>query len=248
MTSFGPEKPAACRASSYCFRRSCSSADVHLVANEDREAELAGEGERLPALDRDADRRVRLLVRLGHELHVAEPVVLALVREALLGPGLENDLQRLEKERPALRVVDVVPLVGFQERAAADAEDQTALAEVVDDRRLFGHAQGVGERQDLHRQADPDAPGARGDGARADERRGEHRALRPEMRFAEPEGVERRIVGHLHQAEPLLKDLRLGRAFARAEHREDAEVHEAPTINYAPVVPNRGDRTCPEWR
>ena len=60
-------------------------------------------------------------------------------------------------------------------------------------------------------------------------------ALQRVLRALASDGVlveeEPGVFGHLHEAQPLLEHLRLRRALARAEHREDPEVHGAPTIN-----------------
>jgi hypothetical protein len=96
---------------------------------------------------------------------------------------------------------------------------------MVDDRRLLGDTEWIGQRQYLHRQAYPYAFGTGGNRAGPDERGCEYGALRSEMRFAQPEGVEAYVFGNLHHVKPFLKGLRLGKTFAGSEHGEDPEVH-----------------------
>src|SRR5256885_16275266 len=56
---------------------------------------------------RDAERRMRLLEGLRRHAHVVEVEVLPRVGETLLRPGLDEDLQGLEKAVAALSVGDV---------------------------------------------------------------------------------------------------------------------------------------------
>ncbi len=135
-------------------------------------AELADGGESVGAVGGDADRRMRPLERLGREAHVLAGEELALVGERSLGPGALDERQRLGKARLALGVGDAVGVVGARQAAAADAEDEAAAADLIDGRRLLGHAHGMPERQDLDGSADADAAGAGGDGAGDGERRG----------------------------------------------------------------------------
>src|SRR5262249_52315196 len=100
--------------------------------DEDRQAELAGGGERLIAGRRHADGRVRLLERRGADdgvLHLEEAPV---VGEGLALPRRADDLQRLAEAVRALRVRHAVDVVGPDHAAAADAELEAALTDVVD--------------------------------------------------------------------------------------------------------------------
>src|SRR5881296_3642223 len=60
---------------------------------------------------RDAERRMRLLEGLWHHAHVAEVEVLSRVGEAVLRPGLDQDLEGLEKALATLAVGNVETLV-----------------------------------------------------------------------------------------------------------------------------------------
>ena len=84
------------------------------MPDEDWESELADQGKGLPALHGDPYWRVWILKGPGHQVHVLKVVMLPLIRERSVGPGLLDDLQGLQKKRPALTVVDVVALVGLQ--------------------------------------------------------------------------------------------------------------------------------------
>ena len=114
---------------------------------------------------------MRLLHRARHQREILEAVVTAAIGADRLGPGLLDDVEALGETVLALLVGDAVGVVGAREGAAADAEDQPAAADLVDRRGLLGEAQRVAERQDLHRGADLDPAGARGDRARHDQRR-----------------------------------------------------------------------------
>src|SRR5262245_21317332 len=111
------------------------------------------------------NRRVWLLIGLGHDGHVLEGKVCAGVGELLLAPRLGNNLQRFEKAAATLIVGDIVSLVVPGQAAASNPEVKTSLADVVHSRGLLSNAQGVGQGQDLHRQ--PNAYLTRPGGKRA---------------------------------------------------------------------------------
>jgi hypothetical protein len=128
-------------------------------------------GERLLGGGGHPERRVRELIGAGRDGGVLEAIELARVAEGLALPRGEDDLQRLAEARLALRIRNAVHVVDAGESAAADPEIETALADVIDGRGLLGDAQRVVQGQDLHRHADPQSLGARGDGARDHDRR-----------------------------------------------------------------------------
>ena len=82
------------------------------------------------------------------------------------------------KPLTALGIGNAVGLVGAREAAAADAEDQPAIADVIDCRDLLGEPQRMAKRQHLHGDADLHALGARGDCAGDVQGCGQHRTRR----------------------------------------------------------------------
>ena len=98
---------------------------------------------------------MRLLVWFGDHTHVAERVVLSGIGKAFLGEGEPHDLQELLKPISALGVGDIVAIVGAREAAAADAQINAALADVVQRGDLFSHAHRVSQRENQHRRAHP---------------------------------------------------------------------------------------------
>src|SRR6516162_7618506 len=113
---------------------------------EDRRAAPADYRKSIGGAGGNADRRRRLLKGLGHDRDLLEAVVFALVREARLGPGLLDDVEDLTKPLAALGVRDAIGLVGLRHPAAADAEDQPAVAQLIDRRRLPGEPQRMAQR------------------------------------------------------------------------------------------------------
>ena len=204
--------------------------DIHLVAHEDGKAQAAGHGESVPALHGDPNRRMRFLVGLGDQVDVMELVELALVREGFLAPGLEDDFQGLGEAAAAFGVVDVVPLVGLQERTAADTEDEPALADMVNDCGFFGDAEGVGQGKDLDGQTDLDPFGPCCDGAGPNKRGSHDSALGPEVGLPDPEGVQPQVLRGPDHLEPLPERLGLVAVLTDGEHGEDAEVHGWPAF------------------
>ena len=106
--------------------------------DEQPEAHAADQRVRLLGGGRHPDRRVRLLVGLGHDADIVELEVAALVREALLRPRLAQDVEGLQKPIAALDVGDVEALIVRGQPAAADAEFQPALRQVIDGGHVFG--------------------------------------------------------------------------------------------------------------
>src|SRR5262249_6394716 len=110
------------------------------VAQPDEEPEPvpADPRKRLGRVGGHAERRIRLLHgRRRHDgiLHREE---LALVAKALALPRLAHDGQRLLEARGALTVGNAEPIVRARAAAAADAEVEAALAQVIDGRDFFG--------------------------------------------------------------------------------------------------------------
>src|SRR5918999_5784985 len=96
--------------------------------DEDRIAHGPYLREGLPGRGRDAHGGVRSLVGFGDDGQVVEGIVFPLIGEAILCPGLEDDVETLLEAFPALRVRDAVALIGPGETAAPDAEVEAALA------------------------------------------------------------------------------------------------------------------------
>src|SRR5207237_8926291 len=156
-------------------------------ANEDGQAHPARGGKRLVAGGGHADGRVRHLVRTRRDGRVVDPIELALVAERLALPSLADDLQRLAESRLALAVGHAIDVVRANDAAAADAELEAALADVIDGRDLLGDAQGMVQRKDLDGGSHPEPAGAARDRARDLTRGGDHRARRGEVDLAQPD-------------------------------------------------------------
>src|SRR5262249_57114234 len=101
------------------------------------------------------DRRMRLLVRARNDGQIVGREVLAGVREPFLGPGFQDEVERLLEALAALVVAHAVARVGTRKAAAPDAEVETALADLIDGGRFLGGANGMAERQHADAGADP---------------------------------------------------------------------------------------------
>src|SRR5437773_2633946 len=88
---------------------------------------------------------MRLLHRARHQGEILEAVIAAAIGADGLGPGELDDVEALGEAVLALLVGDAVGVVGARERAATDAENQPAAADLVDRRGLLGEAQRVRE-------------------------------------------------------------------------------------------------------
>jgi hypothetical protein len=87
-------------------------------------------------------------------------VKLALVGEIVFPPGALDDFQALDLAVLAFGIGDVQRLIGLHDAAAPDAEDQSALGDVVQGRGFLGNAKRIGQRKHLHAGPDSDPLGA----------------------------------------------------------------------------------------
>ena len=196
--------------------------------HEQRIAEPAQHRERVLAGAGDADRRVRLLVRPRHRARVVEAVILAVVRERVLGPRLLHDFERLVKALAAFRIGHAIGGIAARVAAAPGTEEQAPAARLVDRRGLLGQPQRMVQRQHMHRRADLDPLRARGELPGDVERRAQYRTPRLLMDFGQPEHVEAPALGVLGLLEALLE--RVGVALPRhlpVKFMIPAEFHDA---------------------
>src|SRR5215470_4102191 len=101
---------------------------------------------------------MRLLVRLRHDADIRELPELAGMGEPLLRPRLAKDLESLEEALAALAVGNIEPLVVTGQAATTDTELESALAEMIDRRDVFGESQGMAQGQHLDGDADLHLP------------------------------------------------------------------------------------------
>jgi hypothetical protein len=81
------------------------------------------------------------------------------------------------------------------------------------------------QRQHLHREADPDALGPRGNRAGDAERRRQHRPRRVEVQLPQPHRIEAPTFGVINQIERLRKGLGVGSSGQGRKLMEDAKFH-----------------------
>ena len=87
-----------------------------------------------------------LLVRLGHDTRIVKLKMSPFKGEGFLRPGAAHHFEGLGETLAAFAVRHAIVLVDPGEPAAADAEDQPALTDVVDRGGLFGQLKRVAER------------------------------------------------------------------------------------------------------
>src|SRR5215469_3997946 len=125
----------------------CLQIRQHLVesatprTHKDRITLLRGGDERILAIGCNADRRMRLAVRLWHDADVFVIVVFAGERELFLGPGTLYDFEHFGKAFGALAIGNAIGLIGAREAAAADPENQPAMADMIDSGTVLRQAQ-----------------------------------------------------------------------------------------------------------
>ena len=188
-------------------------------------AGLAQPGERIGGVGRDAQRGVRLLVGRRCDGGVLHRIVVALVGELLAFPCLQNDLQRFGEPFLAFVIGDAEYIVGTGKSAAADAELEAALANVIDSGHFLGYAKWVAQGQHVHGHAHPQPLGAGCYRCRHDDGRREHRPGRVEVQFGQPDAVQTHLFRRVDHSEALLKCLGFGDASSIAKFHECAKVH-----------------------
>ena len=194
--------------------------------DEDGVALRADRGIGIDAGGGDADRRIRLLAGLWHQCHLVVGEIFSAIREALLGPGPLDDLQRLGEALAAFLIGNAVGLISAGKPAASDTEDEAPVADLVDGGGLLGEPQRMAERQHLDCGADLHPPRALRNGGGQDQGRGQHRAIGHEMQLRKPHGVEPPLFGGVDQ----LEGLREGFGFARCPG-----IFETRGINQIPL-------------
>ena len=194
--------------------------------DEQGESHPADDGKGLGGGDAHPYRRVRILVGLGPYRDVIALVVLALKGELLGGPGLEDDIEVFLETAPALGVGREEGVVVLREGAAADAEVEPALADVVEGGDFLGDADGIAEGQQEHAEADADALGAAGDGGGHHDRGGED-AERDEVVFGQPDGLHAHLLRFRGDPESLLKGLLISYFVKRRELKKQSGLHGA---------------------
>src|SRR5262249_21632136 len=122
-------------------------------------------------------------------------VVFAGERELFLGPGALDYFEDFSKALRALAIGNAVGLVGPRKTAAADAENQPSMANVIDGRGVFGPTQWLEQRHEPKRRADLDVLGAGGNRAGDRHRHRAHRTLGRHVNFGQPDGVETPALG-----------------------------------------------------
>ena len=122
--------------------------------------------------------------------------------------------------------------MGVDQAAAAEADDEAAAGEVVDEGDLLGHAQRVVERGLQDGEADFDPGGGHGEGG------GEGggvdvNAVAVEVVLGEEDGVHAQFFGKLCLGDGLVDGLGVKAGVAGFVEEEDAEAHGAGSLEGA---------------
>ncbi len=174
---------------------------------------------------------MRLVERTRPQHADLEIPVLAGMHDALAVPALQDDLlDLLETLLRAVRVDLVAGIfMGVDQAAAAEADDQPALAEIVDQRDLLGHPQGMVERGLQHREADLDAGGHHRQRGR-ERRRIDIDAVSVEVMLGEKHRIAAELLGHLRFADRLVDDLLVLGRIARLGKKKHPNLHRHPRV------------------
>src|SRR6516165_500567 len=88
---------------------------IDLGGNKNRQAELSHHLERIRAIGSDANRRIGLLHRFGNDRHFSNLVKAAMMGNTLFGPGLPDDVERLQETLAAFGLRDAESLEMFRQ-------------------------------------------------------------------------------------------------------------------------------------
>src|SRR5216683_2241545 len=184
------------------------------------------------------DRRMRLLIRARGDGGVGEAIELAFVAEGLALPRREDDLQRFEEASLTLFVGDAERVVGPRASAAANAEVEPSVAQMIERGDLAGDAERVVQRKKLNRRPHAQALGPRDDPARHQQGRRQYGTRGIDEHLRQPHDVEPPRLRRVDELEQLAERLTLT-APTSYLLREDSEVHGVPLLAKDTAVTTR---------
>jgi len=191
------------------------------------EAVLPAKLERVGRQRRHPDRRMGLLHRLRADAEVVDLVELTFIAEAIFRPRLLDDLDALTEDIASARLVDAVAGEFVRLVAASDAEVDPAVGHEVDQREVFGDADGMIQRQDDDARTEAYRLRAGGDGGERDGGRGAVAVL-AEVVFGGPDRIEPELLSAHHDVELFVDDLLLRPPDRILEQVKLAELHGVP--------------------
>ncbi len=197
---------------------------------------------------------MRLLQRVREQLvgagHV-EVEMLAVMGDALVVEEVEQQRQRLLLDVAPRLEVDAEAVELVFAIAGPEAENETAAAQNVEERRVLGDPQRIGERQRHHRGADLDALRQAGEIAGIDEDVGHDAVFAREVMLGEPGVIEAELVG----AQDLAGDagmhvaVRIGLGIdVGMGGEQDSEFHARRPFGFAPSSHLRRGRATQKCR
>jgi len=184
--------------------------------------------------------RMRLLVRVQDDREIVEVVLVAVERERVRREHRPQHLERLVEV--LLHPVRLEPpqLVFGKADAAAHAHVETALEQMIEGADLFGQADGVVERQQVHQRREPDAGGVlRSSGKEQAHLRDGIQPDHVVLGLVEP--FEARLLGGAHDGEAVAIQL-VQRLLAHLDLVEHAVSHRPTPPHPARPVPSRPAR------
>ena len=154
--------------------------------------------------------------------------------QPFLRPGTDHDVNRLPEAIAGLINIcsDAVELLTLV--ATADAKVEAAATDDVNRRSLFGGQDGVVERQNIDRRADPHPFGASGNGAHPRVEAGDQPMAR-EVVLAEPHLVESQLIDQLDLLHRLLEMLGFIGTFVKWNNGKESEFHLAVSFKIPPA-------------
>src|SRR5262245_16011555 len=211
--------------------------DVEATQSGDhRKAHTAYERKGILGGSSDPDRRMRFLIGPGDHGQIIAAKIGPAMREALVVPGFENDLEGFLETRPTLIIGDAVAGIGSGEATAPDTEVKAPAANLIHGGGLFGEANRMTQRQDTDPGADAQAGGAGSNGAGQNERdRSNRRNACPhgiswspgagEVSLGQPDPIEPIVLRYLRNGERLCESFFLGPPLSIVTFHHQTGIH-----------------------
>jgi hypothetical protein len=171
---------------------------------------------------------MRLLQRPQRDRHILIDKMLAGIAELVRGQAGADAFVRIDEDFARLIVLDLVEFQFIGRHAAADADIEPAVAEMIEHADFLDQPQRRIERQQINQRPEPQALGRARDGAEIDARH-RHHIERRRVMLGDVQAIEAGRVRRLGEAQPLIEQSGQ-RPFAVFDVVEESDFHDVSLI------------------
>ena len=180
-----------------------------VICAEEVTAHPGGAFDRLWLPGPNPQRGMRRLCGLGDQADILEMVVLALIRERVLGPHAADDFDAFFQQRGALFAGNAIALELGRRIALSKTHVKATIGNDINGCGIFSHAHRIVQRQQQQKRPNPD-PTGHGRHSAGNRQQGRRVAIFSKVMFGQPNGVITELFGYLCLFELLGIKLRLG--------------------------------------